>query len=230
MRTEQVVRLLGETLLFGGLDEGPRASIAERMLTRHFSKGDFIFHQGDAGESLYVVAEGLIRVFVTSEDGNEMVLANLENRDIFGELAVIDGGPRSASAKAMAPTTLLALTRPAFIAALQETPKLIDTLHRSLGGLLRRVLEQASDLVFLDLPGRVAKLLVALTEERGRQTDDGVLLDVKLNQETLARMVGGSRSTVNQILRYFEGRGYLELRGREILVTSPDDLRRRAGL
>jgi CRP-like cAMP-binding protein len=228
MRTEQVVRLLGETQLFGGLDEDVRASVAERMLTRRFSKGDFIFHQGDPGESLYVVAEGLIRLFVTSEDGDEMVLANLESGDMFGELAVIDGGPRSASAKAVASTTLQALTQSAFIDVLQQSPQLIQTLHRSLGGLLRRVLEQASDLVFLDLPGRVAKLLLGLAQERGTRTDDGIIVDLQLSQETLARMVGGSRPTVNQILKGFEQRGYVELEGGKIKVKQESALKRRA--
>jgi CRP/FNR family cyclic AMP-dependent transcriptional regulator len=228
MRTEQVVRLLGETQLFGGLGEDVRASIAERMLPRRFSKGDFIFHQGDPGESLYVVAEGLVRLFVTSEDGEEMVLANLESRDMFGELAVIDGGPRSASAKAVESTTLVALTQPAFIDVLQQTPQLIQTLHRSLGGLLRRVLEQASDLVFLDLPGRVAKLLLGLAGERGTRTEDGIVVDLQLSQETLARMVGGSRPTVNQILRGFEQRGYVELEGRRLKIKEESALKRRA--
>ncbi len=228
MRTEQIVRLLGETQLFGGLDEGVRASIAERMLSRRFSKSDFVFHQGDPGESLYVVAEGVIRVFVTSEDGEEMVLAHLDSCDMFGELAVIDGGPRSASAKAVEPTTLVALTQPAFVHVLQQTPELIEALHRSLGGLLRRVLVQASDLVFLDLPGRVAKLLVALAEERGARTDGDIVIDLKLSQETLARMVGGSRPTVNQILKDFEQRGYVELEGRRLKIKEESALKRRA--
>jgi CRP/FNR family transcriptional regulator, cyclic AMP receptor protein len=228
MRTEQIVRLLGETQLFGSLDEGVRASIAERMLTRRFSKGDFVFHEGDPGESLYVVAEGVISVFVTSEDGEEMVLAHLHSCDMFGELAVIDGGPRSASAKAVEPTTLVALTQPAFVHALQQTPQLIEALHRSLGRLLRRVLVQASDLVFLDLPGRVAKLLVGLAEERGIRTDDDIVVDLQLSQETLARMVGGSRPTVNQILKDFEHRGYVALEGRKLKIKEESALKRRA--
>ena len=90
------------------------------------------------------------------------------------------------------------------------------------------MLVQASDLVFLDLPGRVAKLLVALAEERGTRTGDDIVVDLKLSQETLARMVGGSRPTVNQILKDFEQRGYVELEGRRLKIKEESALKRRS--
>jgi CRP-like cAMP-binding protein len=160
-----------------------------------------------------------------------MLLATLHRADTFGELAVIDGGPRSASAEAVEPTTLLVLARSALLEVLHDHPAVTDGLLRSLGVLARRLTDQAADLVFLDLHGRVAKLLVNLVDKNESGGGAGeVVLDLHLTQGELASMVGGSRQSVNQILRAFEQLGYLELQGRRMVVRRPDLLRRRAGL
>jgi CRP-like cAMP-binding protein len=103
-------------------------------------------------------------------------------------------------------------------------------LLRSIGGVVRRLTEQASDLVFLDLHGRVAKLLLALAAERGEKRGEEIMLDLHMTQSDLAGMVGGSRQSVNQILRTFERRGYLEFHGRQVVLKEPELLRRRATL
>ncbi|HEX2050978.1 MAG TPA: Crp/Fnr family transcriptional regulator [Actinomycetota bacterium] len=229
MNADQGIDVLAATQLFGRLDRAQLRHVWDRVVVRTYRKGDVMFHQGDPGESLYVVARGLVNVYVGSEAGDEMVLASLRPPEMLGELAVIDGGPRSASARAIEPTTVLALTRTRFMELVRGNPAIADALHESLGALLRRVLQHASDLVFLDLAGRVAKLLVTLADERGETADDGIVLDLHLSQTHLAGMVGGSRPSVNQILRAFQERGYLEMRGRTIVVKRPDALRRRAG-
>ena len=230
MKPEEIASLLAETELFRQLSDGARLEVARRTIKRSFPSGDVIFHEGDPGDSLLIVATGLVKVFVTSPEGAEMVLATLDRPDTFGELAVIDGGPRSASVRAIEPTILIALRRTAFMEMLASEPGLAEALYRSLGALLRRVLQQASDLVFLDLPGRVAKLLLKLADDSGEPTDRGTLLELNISQSTLAEMVGGSRPTVNQILHAFSARGYVELRGRKILICNPEALRRRAAI
>ena len=105
-----------------------------------------------------------------------------------------------------------------------------DALLQSMGRVLRRLTEQASDLVFLDLHGRVAKLLVNIADRRGVALAPGLELDLQLTQSDLARMVGGSRQSVNQILRSFERRGYLDIDGRKVIVKEAEQLKRRAGL
>ncbi|HVL65302.1 MAG TPA: Crp/Fnr family transcriptional regulator [Actinomycetota bacterium] len=229
-RVADRARMLARTRLFGNLDDATRFELAERAVERTYGKGEFICHEGDLGDSLFVVVEGLVKVFVTSSLGDEMVLVTLPPPEVFGELSLVDGGPRSASAEAVEPTKLLVLSRPTFLDMLRTHPGLADALLRSLGELARRLTEQASDLVFLDLYGRVAKLLVGLADERGEPGEDGIVLDLKLTQTDLAGMVGGSRQSVNQILRAFDRRGYVELRGRTVVVKQPDLLRRRAGL
>jgi len=158
-----------------------------------------------------------------------MILATLQPPDVFGELAVIDGGSRSASIQALEPTTLLTLTRATLLDLLSKQPAVSEVLLRSLGGLVRRMIEQAGDLVFLDLHGRVAKLLLRLVENLGADRGEQPCLDVRMTQSDLAAMVGGSRQSVNQILHHFERRGYLRLEGQKLIVRDLDALRRRGG-
>ena len=158
-----------------------------------------------------------------------MVLVTLGPSSVFGELPMVDGGLRSASAAAVEATTVLMVTRAALLEALRESPELADRLLRSLGSMVRRLTDQAADLVFLDLHGRVAKLLLTLDDERGTGATDDRSLDLGMTQTDLANMVGGSRQSVNQVLRSFERLGYLELDGRRIVIRERALLERRAG-
>ena len=230
MRTEARVGLLGQTRLFAELGEPTLRVLADRSLERSFPRHARLFHQGDPGSGLYVLASGLVKVIVTSEDGEEMVLVTLGQGEAFGELSIVDGGPRSASAEALEPTVALLITREVLMDLAARDHGLTEALLQALGGLLRRLTEQASDLVFLDLPGRMAKLLAGLAAERGSATPDGIELDAALTQTDLAGMVGASRQSVNQILQGFARRGYLQVRGRRIVIHRLDLLRRRAGL
>ena len=230
LRTEAAVELLHRTRLFAGLGEPTLRALAERSVERSFPRHGRLFHQGDPGNALFVVASGLVKVVVTSEEGEEMVLVTLGPGEALGELSIVDGGPRSASAEALEPTSVLVITRPVLLELAGRDHALTEALLQALGGLLRRLTEQAADLVFLDLPGRVAKLLAGLAAERGVSAPDGVELDAHLTQTDLAAMVGASRQSVNQILQGFARRGYLQVRGRRIVVSRLDLLRRRAGL
>jgi CRP-like cAMP-binding protein len=230
MRNEEMASLLGRTPAFSTLDPQILEQIAASTHSRSYRRGDSIFHEGESGDCLYVVASGLVKVFTASESGDEMLLATLRPPDMFGELALIDGGPRSASAAAMHPTILLVITRTAFFDLIRRCPSALEGVLRSVATLLRNTLGRASDLVFLDLPGRVAKVLVELAEDRGESMAGGIGLSLDITQSDFAAMVGGSRPTVNQILHAFEERGYLVVRGRQIFVKRLDLLRRRAAL
>jgi CRP/FNR family transcriptional regulator, cyclic AMP receptor protein len=230
LRTEAAVGLLRRTRLFAGLGEPTLRTLADRSLERSFPRHGRLFHQGDPGTGLYVLVSGLVKVVVTSEDGEEMVLVTLGPGEALGELSIVDGGPRSASAEALEPTVALMITREVLLDLATRDRGLTEALLQALGGLLRRLTEQAADLVFLDLPGRVAKLLAGLAAERGSATPEGIELDATLTQTDLAGMVGASRQSVNQILQGFARRGYLQVQGRRIVIHRLDLLRRRAGL
>lgn len=227
MRTGHAADLLRQTALFGEVDDETLTHLAERAVERTYKKGQLIFYQGDPAEALFVVIEGRIKVVVTSEDGDEMLLVTLDPGDVFGEIAVIDGEPRSASAETLEETKVLMLTRATFLETLRGSPEMTESLLRSLGAVLRRLTEQTADLVFLDLHGRVAKLLLGMAEKQDPAAE-GIELDVHLTQTDLASMVGGSRQSVNQILRSFERRGYLEVHGRKLVLKDPEALKRRA--
>ena len=230
MNAEAAAGLLGSTDLFKNLDPPVLDQLARSVTFRNYRRGHLIFAQGEPGDSLFVISEGLVKVFVTSEEGEDMVLVTLRAPETFGELALIDGGLRSASAEALEPTTTLTLSRGTLIELLQRHPTLAQALLSSLVGLVRRLTEQAADLVFLDLHGRVAKLLLTLAEERGRHEGQAVLLDLQVTQGDLAAMVGGSRQSVNHILHAFQRRGYLEIDGRRIVLKDLRALAKRAGL
>lgn len=230
MDLSQTAALLASTDLFGQLDEASIEALAARATQRKYPKGQLLFYQGDPAGSLFIMKEGLVKVFLTSEDGDEMLLVTLHPPETFGELALLDGSSRSASAQALEPTTVVELNRQVFLDVIQSNPTMTDALLRSMGGLLRRLTEQASDLVFLDLHGRVAKLLVTLSDARGVANDVGIELDLRLTQTDIASMVGGSRQSINQILKSFEERGYLSLQGKRVLLREPARLRKRAGL
>jgi CRP/FNR family cyclic AMP-dependent transcriptional regulator len=230
MSTQTAAGLLGATDLFRGLDAPVMDHLARSVTVRNFRRGHVIFSQGEPGDSLFVISEGLVKVFVTSEEGEDMVLVTLRSPETFGELALIDGGLRSASAEALEPTSALTLSRSTLLELLQSHPAIAQALLASLGGLVRRLTEQAADLVFLDLHGRVAKWLLSLAEERGRHEEHEILLDLQVTQGDLAAMVGGSRQSVNHILHAFERRGYLEIKGRRIALKDLQALAKRAGL
>jgi CRP-like cAMP-binding protein len=222
-RDAEVVELLTQVDFFSGLDPRTRALVAAAVRPRRYQRGQVLFLEGDAGDALYLLSSGAVQIFRTSAGGERALLSVVRPPAVLGEVALLDGAPRSASAEALEDTTALALTRRDFLELFRREPALLDAVLTALGRLVRRLTDTAADHVFLDLPGRVAKALVTLAENRDRR-------DVALNQTQLAEMVGGSRQSVNQALGQFAGRGWVQHEGRRIVVTDVAALRRRGGL
>lgn len=229
MERAQAAAALARTTLFGGLDQQTVARLAEASRARTYQHGQYLWFQGDAGDHLVVVVDGLVKVVVTSERGDEMVLVTLGPPETLGELALIDQRPRSASAVAVETTTVLMISHDDLMSLIRTDPVLLDALLGSIGALVRRLTEQASDLVFLDLAGRVAKLLVRLAEDHGRRQNGALVLDLGITQSDLAHMVGGSRPPVNRILQGLAARGLIAVDGRTIVIRDAAGLLRRAG-
>ncbi len=230
MAKDGVARTLAETPLFEGLDPAAVEAIAEHASVRTFARGSHLFHQGDAGEAFYLLTQGSVKVFVSSPHGAEMVFATLRPPDALGEVALLDLGERSASAEALDDVTAIAFARSTVLELMRTQPEIGDAMLRAAGQLLRRLTGQAADLVFLDLEGRVAKLLVALARERGQERDGVIALDLGVTQTDLANMVGGSRQSVNQILHSLAARGLVNVQGREVEIVDVERLSRRAGI
>lgn len=197
---------------------------------RSYPRGQVIFHCGDPAGCLYVLVEGQVMISVLSPTGDRMVVATCGPPEVFGEIALLDGGTRTASVETLSPTRVLTIDRADFLALIRAHPQLMESLLRLVGRLFRETLERTSDLMFLDLQGRVAKGLVRLASAHGVSTPSGLSLELGITQGAFADMVGGSRPMVNQILRGFADRRFLTVRGRSIAIHDLGGLRRQAGL
>src|SRR5689334_12112663 len=162
---DDAMAVLASTSLFGGLDDAALALVAEAAERRRFRRGAVVFSQGDEGSQLYVVASGRLKLAVTTASGSTIVLTTLTHPDTFGELALIDGRPRSATVAALEDSLLLAVGRPTLLSLLSDRASVSDALLRGIGATVRRLTEQAADLALLDLTARVAKLLVTLADQ-----------------------------------------------------------------
>jgi CRP-like cAMP-binding protein len=214
--------------LFAALDDEDAEHLIASMSRSLMERGDILFHEGDQGDRLYVIAEGKIKLGRRSPDGRENLLAILGPGEMFGELSLFDPGPRTATATAIAETQILALDNEQLTTYLEARPGVAVTLLAALARRLRRTNESLADLVFTDVPGRVAKALLDLSRRFGRPVEDGVLVAHDLTQEELAQLVGASRETVNKALADFATRGWLKLEARAVLLQDVDRLRRRA--
>ncbi|MDD9208029.1 Crp/Fnr family transcriptional regulator [Georgenia sp. 10Sc9-8] len=191
-------------------------------------RGETLFNEGDPGDRLYVLVEGKVKLGHTAPDGRENLIAVLGPSEMLGELTLFDPGPRSTTASAVAPTRLLTLEHSDLMGLLDSRPELAKHMLKALAQRLRRTNTALADLVFSDVPGRVAKALMDLADRFGRPTDEGVHVPHDLTQEELAQLVGASRETVNKSLADFVSRGWIRLEGRAVVLLDVDRVRRRA--
>lgn len=187
--------------LFAAVPAPILGEMAAAMRHRRFRRGEVVFHQGDPGDALHVVDVGSAKVVLPSAEGEEAIIATLRVGDFFGELAILDGAPRSTTITALESLETFALPRDAFRDLLERDPSLRDALLASLATELRRLTSQVEELHFLDLPGRLATRLARLAGEAGDAAASGpVRLDWPYTQSDLAGMIGGTRQTVNRLL------------------------------
>ena len=222
------VDVLRRTELFGSLTDDDLRRLAAAARTRTYRRGQYLWYEGDPGETLVVVCDGRLKIVIGSEAGEEVVLHSIGSCEVLGELAVLDGSPRSASVVALEPTTALVLSRATVFDAMRRHPAVLEAMLRAMGRLVRRLTEQNGDLVFLDLGGRLAKLLLRLAEGRA-PGKDGIVLDMHLTQSELAAMIGASRPAVNRVLGLFAARGLIEVDGQVIVLKDVPGLQHRAG-
>ena len=223
------VATLGNSPLFAALDPQAQQELRASMEEVRLSRGQILFNEGDRGDRLYIVISGKVKLGRTSPDGRDNLLAVLGPGEMFGELSLFDPGPRTATATAVTATALIALGHGDLHPWLRTRPAVAGQLLAALARRLRRTNEAMADLVFSDVPGRVAKALLDMAQRFGTTTDDGLRVTHDLTQEELAQLVGASRETVNKALADFAGRGFLRLEGRAVVILDVERLTRRAG-
>jgi CRP/FNR family transcriptional regulator, cyclic AMP receptor protein len=223
-----VESVLARVPLFAALDAESAASL-ELMLTRRtLPRGHVVFAEGNPGDRLFVILDGKVKISRAAADGRENLLALLGRGEMFGELSLFDPGPRTASATTVTGTTLASLDHDDLRPLLVERPAVAVQLLQALAQRLRRTNEAMADLVFTDVPGRVAKALLELAAKFGVAEDGATRVRHDLTQEELAQLVGASRETVNKALSDFAHRGWLRIDGRSVLLLAPERLARRA--
>jgi CRP-like cAMP-binding protein len=198
-------------------------TLAAGLRRRRYARGQVIFTQGDPGNSLCIIEEGRVRIVVGSDEGKELVLRVLGPGDVFGELAVLDGEPRSADAVAQEPCQLLLLQRSDFLEFIEARPKVATTLLAALSRKVRLTTRQAQDVAFLDVPARVARTVLEQAV-----ADNGGASVCRLTQSELAGLVGATRESVNKWLGYYERQGLIRRQRGAVTILKPEALRRRA--
>jgi CRP-like cAMP-binding protein len=206
------VEILRSARYFAELPDDALARLAAGCVRRTYGRGQYLWYQGDDGAHLAVIGDGLVKVVISSEHGDEVVLRTLGPGATLGELALLDGSPRSAAVVAVEPTTALLLTRATVLELLGRHPSVLDALLRSLDGLVRGLTEQAGD----------------LAEAHGSGAQPPTV-DIRLSQSDLAAMVGATRPAVNRVLQGMAARGLIAVSGQAIALLDLDALRRRAG-
>lgn len=237
-----LVESLARIPFFSGLDAAALEQVAAGTRTRRFRRGEVIFHSGDAGDGLFVIVSGEVKIALPSETGDEAIIASLRAGDVFGELALLDGAPRSATATALVATETVVLPRDRFHALIATEPAVPDALLASLAAELRRITTHVEELHFLDITGRLAARLVRLAEEAqataiaaavaagrpprssaadamGAHGPAPIRLRSTLTQAELASMVGCTRQSVNKLLGQFADSGFVRLDREGVMVT-----------
>jgi CRP-like cAMP-binding protein len=202
-------KLIRNSVIFGGLDDESLRALVQVSRTRRLRKGTMLFQQGDEGDALYGVVDGLIRICIAGESGKELTLGLMEPGDIFGEIALLDGLPRSADAYAAEDAILLVVDRAQFMPMLERGGKIARHVIELLCERLRENTERLGEHAFLNLQARLARKLQALAIAHGRRDGHGVTIDVKLSQTELAQMLGVTREAVNKQLQTWTKQGVL---------------------
>lgn len=213
--------------IFNGLSDEEVRELSTIAKKRTFRAGEVIFHRDDPGQVLYVIKEGKVKICLISPDGQEISLVVFGKGEYFGELALLDGLPRSADAIALERVECYTLQRTDFHNAIMKTPKIAIQVMEVLCERLRKTDQQVEDLIFLDVYGRVAKKLLELSETHGTQVTEGTRIEVRLTQQELASMVGASRESVNKVLGYFTDKQYISTDKHRITLRRVADLKRR---
>ncbi|MEO6196605.1 MAG: Crp/Fnr family transcriptional regulator [Dehalococcoidia bacterium] len=221
------MQLLERVPFLAALSDADRQWLAQRVRRRSYARGDVIFLKDDPGEALFIVESGSVRIHVTGAQGTDLTLAVMNANDFFGDMSLLDGKPRSASASALTDSNLIVLERDHFTELVRKRPDAALAVLARVTHRLRGSDQMASDLAFLDAAGRLARRLLEIADQSGVARDDGVLLNVRITQEELANMIGVTRESVNRNLSEFRRLELIRNEGRKIVIRDPEGLRAR---
>jgi CRP/FNR family cyclic AMP-dependent transcriptional regulator len=225
-----VDEVLARTGLFQGIEPSVVSALTKQVHRVDFPRGHTLFVEGQPGDLLYIIVSGKVKIGRRSPDGRENLLTVMGPSDMFGELSILDPGPRTSSATTMTDLCAVSIDHEALRAWMVERPEITERLLRVLARRLRRTIDNVADLISTDAPGRVAKQLLQLAQRFGTEEDGALRVTHDLTQEEIAQLVGASRETVNKVLGDFAHRGWITLEGKSVLIYNSERLRQVSAL
>ena len=222
------VDFLRRVSIFAQLEQQQLQFLLKKFRPHHYHRNEVVFHQGDPAGRMHIIIEGRIRISIASEDGRETDIALLQSGDCFGEMALLDDSNRSATATALVPSESIALLRQDFLDFLNENPRVVSEVNNMLMERLRSSNQMLGDMAFLDVPTRLAKQLLELSEANTGEGQGDDSLQVLMGQDELARLVGASRETISRTLNSYRRLGILSISHRRITITDRAALERMA--
>lgn len=220
--------ILAKASLFADLSESERERLGLLLRPHRYARGQVIFLEGDEGSAMCLIAEGRVNIQLTGADGREVVITSYGPGELFGEMALLDGEPRSADAIARDTVRLYWLERADFARFLESHPRAAMTMLASLSRRLRHTTRVVQDATFKDVPSRLARVLLDQAERLGQPVCGGIRLEARLTQSEMAAMIGAARETVNRALRSFEDNGLIRWEGSLLVLAKTEGLRARA--
>jgi len=223
-----VDKVLARAGMFQGVEPSAVSALTAELHPVDFPSGHTVFAEGEPGDRLFIIISGKVKIGRRSPDGRENLLTIMGPSDMFGELSIFDPGPRTSSATTITEVRAASMDRDALRAWIADRPEIAEQLLRVLARRLRRTNNNLADLIFTDVPGRVAKQLLRLAQRFGTQEGDALRVTHDLTQEEIAQLVGAARETVNKALGDFAQRGWICLDGKSVLICKCESLARRA--
>ena len=211
--------------LFHGMSDEQMRMVEERTVMREIRRKEVLYLPGDAGDRIYLLKRGIVKIAALTDDGKEIILALLRQGEVFGEEAVIEDAPRDHMAEAYEDALLCVVTRQDFLGILRAHPEMAFKITKLVGFRLKTLRNRVEGLLFKGAPARLAQTLLDLARDHGVKDADGVLLPLRLSQQDLANLIGVTRESVNLALSDFRSRGLVEMEGRSLRLRRPEELR-----
>ncbi len=222
-------KIIAKIPLFSALDDRELDGLVRYSQPLSLAKGETLFHKGDSGSEVYVILSGRLKASSTSENASDVLFSLMDSGEVCGELALLSGATRSATVVAIEPCQLVALGRREFLQFLAQQPDAATKLLATLAERLQRVSQLVEDTVFLNLPARLAKKLLALADSYGRPVDGGMQIGLSLSQQDLGDMVGTTRESINKQVGAWRDEGVLSMERGTITIRRTDVLESLAG-
>lgn len=219
--------VLARAGIFQGVSPDAVAALVRQLEPVTFRRTEVVFSEGEPGDTLYIITAGKVKIGRKSVDGRDSLITLMGPSDMFGELAIFDPGPRTSTVTALTEVKAVVMSRSVLRSWIADRPEIAEQLLRVLARRLRRTNDNLSDLIFTDVPGRVAKQLLYLAQRFGSRDGTALRVDHELTQEEIAQLVGSSRETVNKALSDFAQRGWIRVQGRSILIDNAERLAKR---